>query len=78
MDISSALNNAYTGLQIQQQRFDRGVSEITSSEALNGRDTRTQDRALVEQQEIASSFQANARSLEAAGERIGTIIDIKV
>lgn len=78
MDISSALNNVYTGLQIQQQRLDRAVSEVTSSEALNGRDTRTQDRALVEQQEIASSFQANARSLEAAGERIGTIIDIKV
>lgn len=78
MDISSAMNNAYSGLQIQQQRFDRGVSQVASAEALNGRDTRTQDRALVEQQEIASSFQANARSLEAAGERIGTIIDIKV
>ena len=78
MEISSAISSAYAGLQNQQQRLDRNVAEVASSEAAAGRDTRTQDRALVEQTEIVSSLQANARSLQAAGERIGTLIDIKV
>jgi len=78
VEISSAISSAYAGLQNQQQRLDRNVAEVASSEAVSGRDTRTQDRALVEQTEIVSSLQANARSLRAAGERIGTLIDIKV
>jgi hypothetical protein len=72
------MSNAFSGFQIQQQRLEQNVSEIASSEAAGGRDTRTQDRALVEQKEIVSSAQANARSLQAAGQRIGTLIDIKV
>jgi hypothetical protein len=32
---------------------------------------------LVEQQQIVTAAQANARSLEAANERLGTLIDIK-
>ena len=78
MDISSSINNAYNGLQLQQQRLQQNVAEVASAEAANARDTSTQDRALVEQAEIAASLQANARSLEAAGERIGTLLDIKV
>lgn len=78
MDISSAINNAYSGLQLQQQRFQQNVSEVANSESAAGRDTRTQDRALVEQIEIVNSLQANARSLQAASDRIGTLIDIKV
>ena len=78
MDISSTLNNAYNGLQLQQQRLQQNVTEVASTEATNARDSSTQDRALVEQQEIVTSMQANARSLEAAGERIGTLLDIKV
>jgi len=74
----SALANAYTGIQTQTQRFDRNVAEVASVEALSGRESTTQDRALVEQLDIINSLQANARSLEAAGERIGTLIDIKV
>lgn len=78
MDISNAINNAYQGIQTQQQRLQQNVAEVASSEAASGRDTRTQDRALVEQTEIVTSLQANARSLQAAGERIGTLINIKV
>ncbi len=78
MEIQNTFSQSYTGLQLQQQRLERNVSEVASSEAANGRDTRTQDRALVEQTEIISSLRANAKSLQAAGERIGTLLDIKV
>ncbi|MCP4076260.1 MAG: hypothetical protein GY744_08745 [Gammaproteobacteria bacterium] len=77
MDISGIANSAYTGVQTQLQRFDENVNKITSTEAAAGRDTTTQDRALVEQTEIVSSLQANARSLQAASERIGTLLDVK-
>ena len=77
MDISNALNSAFHGVQTQQQRLQRNVAEVASIEAASGRDTSTQDKALVEQIEIISSLQANARSLQAASDRIGTIIDIK-
>ncbi len=78
MDISSYANNAYNGLQVQQQRLDQNVAKVASAEAASGRDTTTQDRALVEQAEIVNSMKANALSLEAASERIGTLLDIKV
>ena len=78
MEISNAISSAYNGLQSQQRRLERNVAEVASAEAAGGRDTRTQDRALVEQVEIVSSLQANARLLQAAGERIGTLIDLKV
>ncbi len=77
MDISGAVNSAYTGVQTQLQRFDKNVAEVARVEASSGRDTNTQDRALVEQTEIVTSMQANARSLQAAGERIGTLLDVK-
>ena len=76
MEISGAVNSAYTGIQTQLQRFDENVTEVASTEASAGRDTTTQDRALVEQVEIVSSLQANARSLQAAGERVGTLLDV--
>ena len=78
MDISNAINSAFHGLQVQQQRLQRNVNEVASIEPTSARDSRTQDRALVEQIEIISSFQANARSLQAASERIGTLLDVKV
>ena len=78
MDISNAINSAFHGIQVQQQRLQQNVNEVAGIEAASGRDTRTQDRALVEQIEIISSLKANARSLEAASERVGTLIDIKV
>lgn len=78
MNISNALSNSFNGIQAQQQRLQHNVTEVASTEAATGRDTSTQDRALVEQTDIVTSLQANARSLQAAGERIGTLIDIKV
>lgn len=78
MNISNAINNASQGIQVQQQRFQQNVEQVAGVEAASPRDTQSQDRALVEQIEIVSSLQANARSLQAAGERIGTLIDIKV
>ena len=78
MDISSVANNAYLGLQLQQQRLNENVAQVASVESASGRDTRTQDRALMEQIEIISALRANARSLEVSQERIGTLIDIKV
>ncbi len=84
MDIASTHTNAYgaqssavEGIQIQQERLNENVSEIANSEAASGRDTQSQDRALVEQREIVNNLQANAKSLQAAGERIGTLIDTK-
>jgi len=77
MEISGAVNSAFTGVQTQLQRFDENVAEVASTEALAGRDTSTQDRALVEQTEIVTSLQANAKSLQAAGERIGTLLDVQ-
>jgi flagellar basal body rod protein FlgG len=78
VEILNSINQAYSGLQLQQQRLDRNVAQIANVEAASGRDTRTQDRALVEQGEIVNSLRANAKSLQAAGERIGTLLDIKV
>lgn len=78
MNISNAVSNATQGVQIQQNRFQQNVERVAGVEATSPRDTQSQDRALVEQIEIVSSLQANARSLQAAGERIGTLIDIKV
>lgn len=78
MDISNAYSSAFQGIQTQQLRLQQNVSEIARTEATSGRDSSAQDKALVEQTEIVTSLQANARSLQAAGERIGTLIDIKV
>lgn len=78
MNISNALGTSFNGIQTQQQRLQQNVAEVASTEAATGRDSSTQDRALVEQTDIVTSLQANARSLQAAGERIGTLIDIKV
>ncbi len=78
MEILNSVNQSYSGLRTQQQRLDRNVAQIANAEAASGRDTRTQDRALVEQRDIVNSLRANAKSLQAAGERIGTLLDIKV
>lgn len=75
---TSAIGAAVQGIQIQQQRFEQNVEKVADTEAFTGRDSSSQDRALLEQGEIVNGFQANARSLQAAGERIGTILDIRV
>lgn len=75
---NSAVSNAVTGLQEQNQRFEKNVEEISSSSSSSSRDLASQDKALVEQQEIVNNFRGNAEALRAANETIGTIIDIEV
>ncbi|MCP4430901.1 MAG: hypothetical protein GY806_07985 [Gammaproteobacteria bacterium] len=76
--IQSASSNAVEGIRAQEQRFERNVAEVASSENAESRNLGSQDKALVEQHEIVQSVRANVRSLEAAGQRIGTLIDIQV
>ena len=76
--IPSASTSAIGGLQAQQRQLERNVTEVARNEASNTEDRISQDRALVEQGEIVRAVQANALSLEAAGERIGTLVDISV
>lgn len=74
----SSVLNATSGLQEQNQRFEKNVEELASSSNTENRDSYSQDKALIEQQEIINNFKSNARALEAANQNIGTIIDIEV
>lgn len=75
--IPPATNSAAEGIRTQEQRFERNVAEVARNEETQSRDSGSQDRALVEQREIVQAVQANARSLEAASQRVGTLIDIE-
>ena len=75
---SSAISNAVSGLQEQNQRFEKNVEEISSSSSSSSRDTSSQDKALVEQQEIVNNLRSNAAALSAANNTLGSIIDIEV
>ena len=74
----SAITNAVSGLQEQNQRFEKNVEEVASSSSASSHDTSSQDKALVEQQEIVNNFKGNAKALSVANETIGSIIDLKV
>ena len=76
--LPSANNSAAEGIRTQEQRFKRNVAEVARNESSQARDSSSQDRALIEQGEIVQAVQANARSLEASSQRVGTLIDIKV
>jgi len=76
--LPSANTSAVEGIRTQEQRFERNVAEAARDEGPQGRDSSSQDRALVEQGEIVQAVRANARSLEAASERVGTLVDIEV
>lgn len=76
--ITSATNSAAEGIRTQEQRFERNVAEVANNNETQTRDANSQDRALIEQHEIVQAVRANARSLEAASQRIGTLIDIEV
>lgn len=75
---SSAVSNAVSGLQEQNQRVEKNVEEVASSSSSSSRDANSQDKALVEQQEIVNNFRGNAEALRASNEAVGTIIDIEV
>ena len=76
--LPSANNSAAEGIRTQEQRFERNVAEVSRNESTQARDSGSQDRALIEQGEIVQAVKANARSLEAANQRIGTLVDIEV
>ena len=59
-------------------RLDQNVAEVAKGEGSDSFATGSRDRALVEQQEIVQAVRANARSLQASNQALGTIIDIKV
>ncbi len=75
MEISS-LTNAYAINRPAARADNAAVSEVAATEAASARDIQSRDRES-EQNEIVDSLQTNARSLQAAGERIGTIIDVQ-
>ncbi len=70
--------SAEQGIREQLTRLDQNVNEVARAESSDSFDSGSRDRALVEQHEIVRAVRANARSLEAANQAIGTIIDIKV
>jgi len=76
--VASASSTGVEGIQVQEQRLERNVIEVARAENTNAHDAGTQDQALVEQSEIIRAVQANARSLEAANETVGTLLDISV
>lgn len=77
MEISNSVAAAYQGVRALRQNPDPSVSAVASTESTRARDIQTQDRATTEQTEIVNSLQSNARSLRAAGERIGTLLDVQ-
>ncbi len=77
MEISSSVSAAYQGVRALRQNPEQNVSAVASTESTRARDIQTQDRATTEQTEIVNSLQSNARSLQAAGERIGTLLDVQ-
>ncbi len=77
MEISNSLAAAYQGVRALRQNGDPTVTAVANTESTRARDIQTQDRATTEQAEIVNSLQSNARSLQAAGERVGTLLDVQ-
>ncbi|MFT5658511.1 MAG: hypothetical protein ACI9KN_001792 [Gammaproteobacteria bacterium] len=75
--LPSATSSAAEGLRTQQQRLERNVEQVAQGQGADAKNTISRDRALVEQQQIVTAVQANARSLEVANQRLGTLIDIE-
>lgn len=77
MDISHSASAAYQGVRAYRQTPQQNVSAVADTESTRARDIQTQDRATTEQTEIINSLRSNARNLQAAGERVGTLIDLQ-
>jgi hypothetical protein len=77
MDISNALSNAYLVNRLDSRARQANVNETAAIEPSVARDTQTRDRVQTEQNEIIDSLRANARTLQASGERVGTLIDVQ-
>lgn len=76
--VPDASRSAIEGIREQFARLERNVNEVARGESSNSFAPGSQQRALIEQQEILRATRANARSLETANRMLGTIIDIKV
>ena len=76
--IPDANRSAVEGIREQLERLDRNVAQVAQEEGSDAFAPGSRDRALVEQGEIVRAVRANARSLEASNQVLGTIIDIKV
>ena len=76
--IPDASRSAAEGIRDQLTRLDQNVAEVARGESSDTFAPGSRERALVEQKEIVLAVRANARSLEAANQAIGTILDIKV
>lgn len=70
--------NAVEGIREQLNRLERNVSEVASAVSSDNPAPFSRERALLEQNQIVTAVRANARSLEAANQTVGTILDIKV
>ena len=75
---SDAARSAVEGIREQLTRLDQNVAEVAQDENSDAFAPGSRDRALVEQNEIVNAVRANARSLEASNQALGTIIDIKI
>ncbi len=75
---SDASSSAIAGIREQLTGLERNVVEVAQGESNDSLDSGSRDRALIEQGEIVRAVRANARSLEASNQVIGTILDIKV
>ena len=75
--LPSATTSAVEGINTQQQLLERNVEQVAEGQGGEAQNTNSQDRALVEQQQIVTAVQANANALEAANERLGTLINIE-
>lgn len=76
--IPDASRSAAEGIRQQLTRLDQNVAEVARGESSDTFAPGSRERALVEQQQIVLAVRANAKSLEAANQAIGTILDIKV
>jgi hypothetical protein len=77
MDITNSTSAAYQGIRAYRQNPQQNVNAVTDTESTRARDIQTQDRATTEQSEIVNSLKSNARNLQAAAERVGTLIDVQ-
>ena len=75
---TDASGSAAAGIREQLKDLEQNVAEVAQGESNGSLDSGSRDRALVEQGEIVRAVLANARSLEASNQVIGTILDIKV
>ncbi len=75
---AETIHSAADGVREQQDRLERNVTAVARPEKQDDLAEGSRERALLEQKEIVRAVRANARSLEAAFQTVGTIIDIKV